>query len=133
VQARGAVGSLALVPALPDPRPPPGLPRVGGPVNPVAEVRAALARVLAGAEPDDAGVLWIDDNAAQGERPAVVEHGRERRPAVRGFPQAAESRGDVPGIRRPWVDRDVLNAARLDGGTDAAEREPFQDLRGEPV
>src|SRR5262249_33237923 len=111
----------------------PRLAGVSGLVNAVAEVRAALARILARPEPDDARVLRVDDNAAERERPAVVEDRRKRRSAVGGFPQSPECRGDIPGIRRLRIDRDVLYAARLDSGPDAAERESFQNLGRQPI
>ena len=68
----------------------PGLAGVGRLVDAVAEVRAALAGVLAGADPDDVRVLRIDDDAAEGERALLVEDGRERDAAVGRLPQPAE-------------------------------------------
>ena len=68
----------------------PGLARVGGLVDAVAEVRAALAGVLARADPDDVRILRIDDDAAEREGSLIVEDRRERDAAVGGFPQPAE-------------------------------------------
>ena len=89
----------------------PGLAGVGRLVDAVAEMRAALAGVLAGAEPDDVRVLRIDDDAAEREGAALVEDRREGDAAVLGFPQAAERAGDVPDVRVLRIDLDVLDAA----------------------
>ncbi len=63
---------------------------VGRLVEAVAIRRAARVRVLAGAEPDDVRVLRIDDDAAQVEGAAVVEHRSPRVAAVVAFPQPAD-------------------------------------------
>src|SRR4029078_8179798 len=111
----------------------PRLAGVGGFVDAGAQSRAALAGVFTGAEPDHAGVLRIDDDAAEREGAAVVEDRREGRPAVAGFPQAAEGRRDVPDVRILRVDGDVLHAARGNRGTDAAELEALDDLGRQAV
>src|SRR6185503_19303952 len=111
----------------------PRLAGVGGLVDAVPEMRAALAGVFTGAEPDDAGVFRIDDDAAEREGAAVVEDRREGRAAVAGFPQAAEGRRDVPDVRILRIDGDVLHAARGNRRTDAAELEALQDLGRQAV
>ena len=61
----------------------PRLAGVGRLVDAVTEMGAALAVVFARAEPEDVRVLRIDGDAAQGERPAIVEDRREGDAAVR--------------------------------------------------
>ena len=109
----------------------PGLAGVGGLVDPVAEVRAALALVLSRAEPDDVRVPGIDHHAAEGEGAAAVEDRREGDAAVLGFPQAAEGAGDVPDAGVLRVDLDVLHAAGGQGRADAAQLQALQGVGGE--
>jgi hypothetical protein len=91
---------------------PPRRAGVRGLVYAVAEVRAALAVVLAGAEPEHVGVAGVDDDAAEVVRAAFVEDRRERQAAVRRLPHATEGRCDVPGARVVRVDGNVGYAAR---------------------
>ena len=107
----------------------PCLARVGRLVDAVAEVRAALARVLARADPDDVRILRIDDDAAEREGALLVEDRRERDAAVGRLPQAAERGGHVPDARVLRIDLDVLDAAGRERGPEAAELEALQRLR----
>ena len=84
---------------------------------------AALAVVLARAEPEDVRVLRIDGDAAEREDAVVVEDRREGDAAVRRLPEAAERRRDVPDARVLRVDLDVDDAARGQRRTDAAKLE----------
>ena len=104
----------------------PRLARVRGLVDAVAEVRAALARVFARAEPEDVRVPGIDDDAAQRERSVVLEDRLERDAAVHGLPHAAECRRDVPDARVLRVDRDVLDPARVNRRADVPELERLE-------
>ena len=93
------------------------LPGVGRLVDAVAEMRAALAGVLAAADPDDVGVLRIDDDAAHREGVDPVGQRLERDAAILRLPHAAERRRDVPDARVLRIDRDVLDAAGVDRRT----------------
>jgi hypothetical protein len=111
----------------------PRLARVRGLVDAVAEVRAALALVLARAQPHHVRVLRIDHDAAQRKRAAVVEDGPERDPRIRRLPQPAERGGDVPDARIQRVDLDVLDAAGDERRADAAHREALQHVSVQAV
>src|SRR5262249_19197808 len=111
----------------------PGLARVGRLVDAVAEMRAALARVLARAEPDDVRILRVDNHATQRERSAVVENRRERDAAIGGLPQTAEGGRDIPRVRIPGIDGDVLHAAGGNRGADAPEFESLEDVGGQAI
>src|SRR5262249_31639420 len=70
----------------------PGLAAVVGAINAVAVADAALAVVLAGADPDDVGVLRVEDDAADRVRALVVEDRRPGGAGVGGLPDAAGGR-----------------------------------------
>ena len=104
---------------------------VGRLVQPVAEVRAALARILTRAEPHHVGILRIDDDAAKRERAALVEDRREGNPAVLGLPQAAKRTGDIPDVRVLRIDFDILHAAGREPGADASDLDSLERVRGQ--
>src|SRR6185312_9030687 len=86
---------LADVLGLLEPHALPRLASVDRLVDAVTEVGGPLRVVLARAEPEDVGVLRIDDDAAAVEGAAVVEDRRPRDAAVDRLPHAAERRRDV--------------------------------------
>ena len=73
---------------------PPRLPAVGALVNAVAVADAALAVVLARADPEHTRVLGVHRDAADRIRALVVEHRRPGGAGVGGLPDAARSDGD---------------------------------------
>ncbi len=97
----------------------PRLAAVDGAVDPVAVGDAALAVVLAGADPDHVGVVRVDGDAADRERALGVEDRRPGRPAVLRLPHPADG-GQVPrgGVVGPHGDVD--NPAGRHRRTDAA-------------
>src|SRR5262249_6007890 len=74
----------------------PGGAGVGALVDAVPVADAALRLVLAGAEPDDVGIVGVDGDAAERVGAAVVEDGAHGQAAVGRLPQAAGGGGDVP-------------------------------------
>src|SRR5205807_10258287 len=66
----------------------PALAAVVGTVDAVAIADAALAVVLAGADPDDVRILGIEDDGADRVGAFVVEDGRPGDAGVVGFPDA---------------------------------------------
>ena len=75
------------------------LPPSIGLVDAVAVADAALAVVLAGADPDDVRVLRIERDAADRVRAFAVEDRRPGGAGVGGLPDAARGHRDVPGGR----------------------------------
>ncbi len=85
----------------------PRLAGIGRLVDAVAEADAALVVVLARAEPDDVGVLRIDDHRAERIRAVGLEDRRPGVAAVLRLPEVAGARRDVPDVRVLGVDGDV--------------------------
>ena len=92
-------------------------------VDAVAVADAALAVVLAGADPDDVRVLRVDRDAADRVGALAVEDGRPGGPGVLGLPDAARGHGQEPALLVGRVHGDVGDAAGGDGRPDAAQRE----------
>ena len=74
-----------------------------------AEVRAALAVILAGAEPDDVGILRVDLDATERERWPLLEDRLEIEPAKNG--RIAEKRIVIGLERRLFTQRRHSSAA----------------------
>ena len=111
-------GSMTILPMCSDCLQPdvlPGLAAVVALVDAVAVADAALAVVLAGADPDDVRVLRVEGDAADGVRTLAVEDRRPGGAGVGRLPHAAGGHRD-----------EVMGAvARVDReADDAAGREP---------
>ena len=106
----------------------PGLAAVDRPVDAVAVGDAALAVVLAGADPDRERVLRVERDAADRVRALAVEDRRPGRARVGRLPDAARGDRDVPDRVVPRVDGDVADAPGGHRRPDAAEREPGEGL-----
>ena len=73
----------------------PGLAAVERFVDAVAEANAVAGVGLAGAEPDDVGVMRVDGDIADGDSGLVIEDGGPGGAGVGGFEEAAGRGGDV--------------------------------------
>src|SRR5262249_21183809 len=98
----------------------PGLAPVGAPVNAVPVADAALGLVLPGSQPDHVGVVGVQGGAAQRVGAVMIEDRPPGSPSVGGLPEAAGRGGDVPDTAVARIDRDVSNAARREGRSQAA-------------
>jgi len=105
----------------------PVLAAVSGAVDSVAVGDAALAVVLARADPDDVGIGRIDGDAADGIAALVVEDRLPRDARVVGLPDIPRADRDVPVVGIARVDGDVADASRHQCRADAAE---FQAGKG---
>src|SRR5262249_62369334 len=106
----------------------PGLATVVGAVDAVAVGDAALAVVLAGADPDDERVLRVEGDGADGVGALVVEDGGPGGAGVGDLPDAARGGGDVVVAGDFRVDGEGAEAGGGDRGAgagrlQAAERE----------
>src|SRR5262249_49534428 len=99
----------------------PRLAAVVGAVDAVAVADAALAVVLAGADPDHVRVLRVEHDGADGVRALVVGDGRPGGGGVGRLPDAAGGGGDVIMPAVFGVDGEADDAARGDGGADRAQ------------
>src|SRR6185503_2851093 len=84
---------------------------VGGLVDAVAVADAALAVVLAGADPDDQRIAGVEDDAADRVAHLAVEDRLPGGAGVGGLPDAAGGRGHVAHGVVGGVDGDVDDAA----------------------
>src|SRR5262249_48228213 len=109
----------------------PGGAAVGALVKAVAEADAALRLVLAAAEPDDVGVLRIDDDAAERVGAVVVEDRFPGQAAVGRLPEAAGGRRDVPDAAVARVHGDVGDAPGRQGWADGTQRQGAAGFRGQ--
>ena len=92
-------------------------------VDAVAVGDAALAVVLAGADPDRQRVVGIDGHAADRIRALTVEDRREGGAGVGRLPDAARGDGDVPDPRVGRIDGEIPDAAGHQRRPDPAQRE----------
>src|SRR5581483_6944156 len=92
---------------------------------------AALAVVLAGADPDDVRVLRVEGDGADGVRAFVVEDRRPGGAAVGRLPDAAGGRGDVVVAEVFRVDGEGDDAARGEGRADRAQLQAAERRRRE--
>src|SRR5207253_1416601 len=101
----------------------PRLAAVVGAVDTVAIADAALAVVLAGANPDGVGVLWVEGDRTDGVGALVVEDRVPGGAGVGRLPDAARGDGNVPGGTVLRMDGERRDAARGDGRSDRAQSE----------
>src|SRR5262249_15913030 len=111
----------------------PGLAAVVGAVDAVAVADAALAVVLAGADPDDLGVPRVEGDGADGVGAFVFEDGRPGGAGVGGLPDPAGGGRDVPGGAVLGVDGQGGDTARGEGGADGAQPQAAERSGVEPL
>src|SRR5207248_9178659 len=101
----------------------PGLATVVGAVDAVAVADAALAVVLAGADPDHVRVLRVEDHGANGVRAFVVEDGRPGGAGVGRLPHAARGGGHEVVAAVARVDGEAHDPPGGDGRAEQSELE----------
>src|SRR5262249_52237830 len=101
----------------------PGLAAVDGFVDAVAVADRALAVVLAGAYPDDVGVLRVQGDVADRVGALFVENGRPGGAGVLGLPDAAAGDRDIVVSAVGGVDGEADDAAGEEGRPEGAQLE----------
>ena len=97
-------------------------------IHAVAVTYVPPADVLAGTDPDDLWMTWIDGQTTDGVRSLAVEDRLPRRARVRGLPETTASDSDEPGALVVRMDGDVGNAPRHEGGPDASKFEAVEQV-----
>src|ERR1051326_3377324 len=90
----------------------PALAAIFGAIDAIAPGHAALAVTLAGAHPDDIGIMRIEYDSADGVRAFVVKHRLPSDAIVQGLPQAAGSAAGVVMGAIARINRQRNDAAR---------------------
>src|SRR5262249_50731026 len=111
----------------------PGLPAVGGFVNAVAVADGALAVVLAGADPDGAGIFRVQLDVADGVGTLAIEDRRPGDAGVGGLPDPAGGHRDVVVTAVVRVDGEADDAAGEQRRADRAQAQPGEDLGRQAV
>src|SRR5262249_25533373 len=111
----------------------PRLAAIVGAVDAIAVADAALAVVLAGADPDGFGVLGVEGDGADGVGALVVEEGVPGGAGVGGLPDPARGDGDVPGGAVLRMNRKRGNASGREGRPEGAQPESADGTGAEGV
>ena len=112
-----------------EPHPLPRPSGVAAAIHSVSPAEVPAAHVLAGPDPYDVRVGWVEGHDTDRIGRLFIEHGLPRRAGVGCLPQPARAHCDVPRAAIPGIDGDVGDAAAHEGRTDAAKREPTYGLR----
>src|SRR5262249_35931053 len=107
----------------------PALATVVGAVQPVAVADAALAVVLAGADPDDLGAFRVEGEGADGVGALVVEDGGPGGAGVDGLPDAAGGGGGEVAAAVGGVDGEGGDAPGGEGRPEGAQPQPGEGGR----
>ena len=106
----------------------PGAAGVAALVDAIAPTHVAPAHVLPRADPDDFRVARVERDHADRVTRLVVEDGREDHARVRGLPETARARSDIPGAPVRRVHGEVGDASAHERGADAAEGQRVRRL-----